>query len=385
MGFLSSNNNNNNNNAHSSSSSSSSTAQTKIMIIDELVQGRDLANQLHTLLATASDYQNDTVSAEDLLTKIMDSFTNTLLMLKKNNTVISTAADATDDEIYDVDSKIQRSKTTALEGRIIKSDYEDSQESTISMTNSVISSNTTTNHHHHHHQQHLIKDRRGSYKRRKTCHTMKKETSTLIDDGHAWRKYGQKIILNAKYPRNYFRCTHKYDQGCQATKQVQKIEDEMYRTTYYGEHTCSSLNNNKLLGSHHDLILDCPSSPSNTSVLLSFNNNNSKQQQITHPFFSNHHSLKQEDDRFTINDDNNNTNNNQTSSSDYNNNHHQTRDDHHFDHDDLMMSMINDDHHRSSPALESDDDHHHHGHHHINGDVMIGMDLFDDVLSSFQF
>lgn len=43
--------------------------------------------------------------------------------------------------------------------------------------------------------------------------------------------------------RNYYRCTHKFDQGCQATKQVQRTEDNppMYRTTYHGHHTCRNL------------------------------------------------------------------------------------------------------------------------------------------------
>ncbi|KAH0752520.1 hypothetical protein KY285_005668 [Solanum tuberosum] len=61
-----------------------------------------------------------------------------------------------------------------------------------------------------------LKDQRGRYKRRRTLETSIKETSTLVYDGHAWRKYGQKKILNDKYPR----CTHKFDQGCQANKQL---------------------------------------------------------------------------------------------------------------------------------------------------------------------
>lgn len=105
-----------------------------------------------------------------------------------------------------------------------------------------------------------------------------------MEDGQAWRKYGQKIILNAKFPRlvyttqshlnlpiffplffnrqnlsekiekyivtmigilqhsrSYFRCTHKYDRDCKATKQVQMLEDGsgMYQTTYSGIHTCN--------------------------------------------------------------------------------------------------------------------------------------------------
>ncbi|XP_078180920.1 WRKY DNA-binding transcription factor 70-like isoform X1 [Carex rostrata] len=61
-----------------------------------------------------------------------------------------------------------------------------------------------------------------------------------IDDGFTWRKYGQKEIFSAKYPRSYFRCTHKYDEHCQATRQVQQSEQQpgKYEITYIGEHTC---------------------------------------------------------------------------------------------------------------------------------------------------
>nr|GMC94335.1 probable WRKY transcription factor 70 [Ipomoea batatas] len=36
----------------------------------------------------------------------------------------------------------------------------------------------------------------------------------------------------------YFRCTHKRDQGCRATKQVQRTSEGLYQTTYFGYHTC---------------------------------------------------------------------------------------------------------------------------------------------------
>lgn len=82
------------------------------------------------------------------------------------------------------------------------------------------------------------KARRGCYKRRKTSDSWTTASPTK-EDGCAWRKYGQKIILNAKYPRCYFRCSHK-NQGCKATKQVQRIKEDpiLYRTTYFGHHTC---------------------------------------------------------------------------------------------------------------------------------------------------
>lgn len=62
-----------------------------------------------------------------------------------------------------------------------------------------------------------------------------------LDDGYSWRKYGQKDILRAKHPRGYYRCTHRHTQGCFATKQVQKSDQDpsIYQVIYKGEHTCT--------------------------------------------------------------------------------------------------------------------------------------------------
>ncbi|KAI4318940.1 hypothetical protein MLD38_032593 [Melastoma candidum] len=83
-------------------------------------------------------------------------------------------------------------------------------------------------------------DGRGRYKRRKSCHSWSETTPAHLDDGHTWRKYGQKPIRGSNFPRSYYRCTHKSDQSCEAVKQVQQISEEpaLYRTTYYGHHTC---------------------------------------------------------------------------------------------------------------------------------------------------
>ncbi|KAI3705695.1 hypothetical protein L1987_75936 [Smallanthus sonchifolius] len=121
-----------------------------------------------------------------------------------------------------------------------------------------------------------VKDRRGCYKRRKTEDSRDKIADT-IEDGYAWRKYGQKDILDAKFPRCYYRCTHK-DEGCRALKQVQKLEDgsEMFHITYFGFHTCQNFSRNKqmfhitnsgdlsffLLNSEDFKINHSPSSPS---------------------------------------------------------------------------------------------------------------------------
>ncbi|KAA3459917.1 putative WRKY transcription factor 30 isoform X2 [Gossypium australe] len=78
-----------------------------------------------------------------------------------------------------------------------------------------------------------------------------------LDDGFSWRKYGQKDILGAKYPsygfkwvtcRAYYRCTHRNVQGCLATKQVQRSDDDptIFDVAYRGRHTCS--NNNQEQG-----------------------------------------------------------------------------------------------------------------------------------------
>ncbi|CAD6244966.1 unnamed protein product [Miscanthus lutarioriparius] len=60
------------------------------------------------------------------------------------------------------------------------------------------------------------------------------------DDGHSWRKYGQKDILGAKHPRAYYRCTHRNSQNCPATKQVQRTDDHpaLFDVVYHGEHIC---------------------------------------------------------------------------------------------------------------------------------------------------
>ncbi|XP_057786422.1 probable WRKY transcription factor 41 isoform X2 [Salvia miltiorrhiza] len=57
------------------------------------------------------------------------------------------------------------------------------------------------------------------------------------EDGYAWRKYGKKAILNAKYPRGYYRCIQ--SKTCLAKKRVQRSDDgTVFEVTYKGQHTC---------------------------------------------------------------------------------------------------------------------------------------------------
>lgn len=62
------------------------------------------------------------------------------------------------------------------------------------------------------------------------------------DDGYSWRKYGQKDILGATYPRSYYRCTYRNTQNCWATKQVQRSDEDptVFEITYRGTHTCGN-------------------------------------------------------------------------------------------------------------------------------------------------
>jgi len=59
-------------------------------VVDELLRGRDLANQLRNILNESGDIDNNNGStipfAEDLLKKVLTTFTNSLLFLNNNPT-----------------------------------------------------------------------------------------------------------------------------------------------------------------------------------------------------------------------------------------------------------------------------------------------------------
>ncbi|TKY65664.1 WRKY transcription factor 70 [Spatholobus suberectus] len=194
--------------------------------IEELVRGHGCAKRLRSVINGICEDGSSTPFAEQLLKEVLMSFTNSLLIL--NNPTSKPHDHVSDVQVWD------------------SSKSEDSQESNCKSS--------------------AAKERRGCYKRRRNEQTWEKESEAPIDDGHQWRKYGQKEILNAKYPRNYYRCTHKFDQSCQATKQVQRVQEDpiLYKTTYYGHHTCKSLVN-------PEIILD-PISPSASSKFFSFDN-----------------------------------------------------------------------------------------------------------------
>ncbi|XP_062211080.1 WRKY DNA-binding transcription factor 70-like [Phragmites australis] len=78
---------------------------------------------------------------------------------------------------------------------------------------------------------------------RKEKRMKKVDTSAPHNDGHQWRKYGEKKINNTNFPRYYYRCTYKDNMNCPATKQVQQKDHSdppLYAVTYYNEHSCNS-------------------------------------------------------------------------------------------------------------------------------------------------
>ncbi|CAH8322901.1 unnamed protein product [Eruca vesicaria subsp. sativa] len=203
-----------------------------LKVMDQLVQGHELATKLQQLL---SQHGSGLGSAEDLVAKILGSYSDTISTLDSLEPISSSFLITT----------VEGSQNASCnnEGKL-----EDSVDS----------------------QKRLgpVKGKRGCYKRKKKADTWTVE-STLLEDAFSWRKYGKKEILNAKFPRSYFRCTHKYTQGCKATKQVQKLELEsrMFSITYIGNHTCNTNEitaNIKPCLQHDEIIMDseeskCPS------------------------------------------------------------------------------------------------------------------------------
>ncbi|KAJ4840950.1 hypothetical protein Tsubulata_026932 [Turnera subulata] len=181
----------------------------KEKMMKELVHGQEFAAQLQVALQRPRNDGLGAALADELMVKILKSFTESISMLS------SSESSAGAEVCQNLASSQVDSACCDEAGR-----SEDSGESRKRPANSG-------------------KDKRGCYKRKKSSQSWTIVTTT-VEDGQSWRKYGQKEILNAKYPRSYYRCTRKYDQGCKATKQVQKMEEnpEMYHTTYIGNHTC---------------------------------------------------------------------------------------------------------------------------------------------------
>ena len=86
--------------------------------------------------------------------------------------------------------------------------------------------------------------------------------------------------------RNYYRCLYKFEQGCKATKQVQKTEDDptKYMITYHQHHTCKNF-----LGPPQ-IILDSPDDANDTSMIINFESNSLiEKKEVDHHFTQKKH------------------------------------------------------------------------------------------------
>ncbi|KAL1191476.1 putative WRKY transcription factor 70 [Cardamine amara subsp. amara] len=209
----------------------------KLKVMDRLVEGHEFATQLQQLL---SQPESGLGPAVDLVAKVLGSFNNSISVLDSFEPISSSSSLAA----------VEGSQNASCDN---DGKFEDSGDSRKRLG--------------------PVKGKRGCYKRKKRSETWTVE-STRLDDEFSWRKYGQKEILNAKFPRSYFRCTHKYTQGCKATKQVQKVELEprMFNITYIGNHTCKTNTETPKIKTcdHHDEIImdsDEHKSPSLTTSM----------------------------------------------------------------------------------------------------------------------
>ncbi|RCV17238.1 hypothetical protein SETIT_3G203900v2 [Setaria italica] len=69
-------------------------------------------------------------------------------------------------------------------------------------------------------------------------------TEAPENDRFHWRKYGEKTILNAEYPRLYYKCGYSDDHKCPAKKYVQQQSNSghpRFMVTLINEHTCEAL------------------------------------------------------------------------------------------------------------------------------------------------
>ncbi|XP_028770431.1 probable WRKY transcription factor 53 [Neltuma alba] len=179
----------------------------QLSLISELIQGKESAEQLCTRLSSSSSLEEK----ELLVEKILSSYEKALSMLNWGVNVGETCV---------INGNMMMDSLCSLIGGSPRSEVLDQD----------------FNH-------------KDSSKKRKSMPRWTKQVKACsgtglegsLDDGYSWRKYGQKDILGSKFPRGYYRCTHRNVQGCLATKQVQRSDDDstILEITYRGRHTCT--------------------------------------------------------------------------------------------------------------------------------------------------
>lgn len=167
--------------------------------VQELTEGFELANQLRAIINEPFGTDRS-VEADDLIRKILRSFTDTISMLNSGDPI-----PANPGVLNLASRRFEGSEVTGLGTPALKCQR-------VNMKRRTPSSRTSS-------------------------------TPNLPDDGHVWRQCRRKEVLNPRYPRSYFyECTFRTSQGCLAKKLVQRTEDNppMYQTTYTNHHTCNN-------------------------------------------------------------------------------------------------------------------------------------------------
>ncbi|KAJ0802657.1 putative transcription factor WRKY family [Helianthus annuus] len=184
-----------------------------VYIINELKQGVELAMHLKSILSSESSSETKQI----LIQEIISSYDRAILMVNWGDSGGQTAP-------------------LAL------------APSTLSQPESSVSINETPRSHDFDQPFDNQQEEKVSSKKRKTMPTWQDQIRISTDnglegntdDGYSWRKYGQKTILGAKFPRSYYRCTYRHAQNCMARKQVQRTDEDptVFDISYKGQHTC---------------------------------------------------------------------------------------------------------------------------------------------------
>ncbi|XP_026440829.1 probable WRKY transcription factor 41 [Papaver somniferum] len=181
----------------------------KLFILNELAQAKELLRQLETDLHTASS----TNGSKLLIPQILSYFENSLSMLngsksESGNNQSQMTASETDSTPTDSPRSVNRSSRSDSESDLMEPPSK--KRKTVARWTEQV----------------------------RVCEQTGLEGP--LDDGYSWRKYGQKDILGAAYPRGYYRCTHRASHGCLAMKQVQRSDEDssIFNVTYRVRHTC---------------------------------------------------------------------------------------------------------------------------------------------------
>ncbi|KAI7751718.1 hypothetical protein M8C21_004356 [Ambrosia artemisiifolia] len=185
---------------------------TSVYIINELTQGMELAMHLKSILSSESSPETKQI----LIQEIISSYDRAMLLINLGDSGAQTAT-------------LAPSMLSQPESSVSIDETPRSQDFNQSFDNQ--------------------QEEKVFTKKRKTMPTWKDQIRISTDnglegntdDGHSWRKYGQKTILGAKFPRSYYRCTYRHAQNCMARKQVQRTDEDptVFDITYRGQHTCN--------------------------------------------------------------------------------------------------------------------------------------------------